>query len=52
MRPTLIKGSGGIFEVTLDGAPLFSKRAEGRFPVEGELIDRVHARQGGKKPAG
>jgi selenoprotein W-related protein len=33
----LLKGSGGVFEVTVDGALKFSKKATGRFPTEAEL---------------
>jgi selenoprotein W-related protein len=28
----LIPSGGGVFEVTLDGERIFSKKAEGRFP--------------------
>ncbi len=35
--PELIRGSGGIFDVRLDGALVFSKRAVGRFPEPGEV---------------
>ncbi len=34
---TLTKGSGGIFEVRRDEFVLFSKKAKGRFPEDGEL---------------
>ena len=33
----MIKGMGGIFDVRLDGALLFSKKAVGRFPEPGEV---------------
>jgi selT/selW/selH-like putative selenoprotein len=33
-----VRGSGGEFEVTLDGTLVFSKRAEGRFPELDELL--------------
>lgn len=33
----LIPGSGGVFEISLDGNKVFSKKALGRFPVEGEI---------------
>ena len=33
----LIKGSGGVFEVTLEGSLIFSKKTEGRFP-EGDEV--------------
>jgi selT/selW/selH-like putative selenoprotein len=28
-----------VFEVTVDGRQVFSKRALGRFPDEGEVVD-------------
>jgi selenoprotein W-related protein len=33
----LIPSSGGVFEVSLDDQPLFSKKALGRFPEDGEI---------------
>ena len=33
----LIKGSGGNFDVRLDGELIFSKKASGRFPQPGEV---------------
>jgi selenoprotein W-related protein len=33
----LIKGTGGVFEVKVDGEVAFSKRAMGRFPTPGEV---------------
>jgi len=33
----LIAGSGGVFEVTVDGALVFSKKQAGRFPEPGEI---------------
>ena len=33
----VIRGSGGVFEITVDGAMAFSKKACGRFPDETEL---------------
>ncbi len=35
---------GGVFEISVNGKPIFSKRAVGRFPNEGEveaLIDQA-----------
>ena len=29
---TLVPGAGGVFEVRVDGAPIWSSLAEGRFP--------------------
>jgi selenoprotein W-related protein len=36
---TLISGSGGVFDVTVDGKLLFSKHEQGRFPTDQEIID-------------
>ena len=33
----LIAGSGGVFEVTVDGKLIFSKKEVGRFPEPGEI---------------
>jgi selT/selW/selH-like putative selenoprotein len=40
---TLIKGSGGQFEVVLDGNPIWSKKKVGRFPEVHEILDRIPA---------
>lgn len=34
----LVDGSGGVFEVTVDGALLFSKKELGRHAEEGEVL--------------
>jgi selenoprotein W-related protein len=41
---TLVPGSGGIFEVRLDGAIVWSRKQEGRFPESKELKQRVRDR--------
>jgi selenoprotein W-related protein len=33
----LVSGSGGTFDIYLDGERVFSKRAAGRFPKPGEV---------------
>tara|TARA_B100000214_G_scaffold366797_1_gene336199 strand:- start:675 stop:851 length:177 start_codon:yes stop_codon:yes gene_type:complete len=33
----LIKGTGGVFEVTLNNSLIFSKKELGRFPNENEV---------------
>jgi predicted Rdx family selenoprotein len=33
----LIRGGGGIYDVTVDGAVIFSKSRAGRFPDPGEV---------------
>lgn len=35
---TLTAGSGGVFDVTVDGTVVFSKKQVGRFPEEGEVV--------------
>jgi selT/selW/selH-like putative selenoprotein len=39
----LISGRGGVFEITVDGAKLFSKKALGRFPADGEIVALIRA---------
>lgn len=41
---SLIPGSGGIFEVRLDGEVLFSRKAAGRFPESKELKQLIRDR--------
>jgi predicted Rdx family selenoprotein len=38
VRPTLIKGRGGVFEVRHGQEVVFSKREAGRFPAPGEVL--------------
>jgi selenoprotein W-related protein len=40
---TLVRGSGGRFEVTVDGGLLFSKAATQRHPQPGEVVDKIRA---------
>ena len=44
LESQLVRGSGGIFEVSVDGAPIFSKKEEGRFPSEKEIVDKLRER--------
>ena len=34
----LIPGGGGVFDVTVDGKVIFSKKSVGRFPGPGEIL--------------
>jgi len=43
VEATLVRGSGGEFEVTVDGKLVFSKRAEGRFPEAEEVLAHIPA---------
>lgn len=45
MAAELLKGSGGIFDVKVDGDLVFSKHEKGRFPEDGEVIDLIAARR-------
>lgn len=40
----LIASGGGVFEVSVDGDTIFSKRSLGRFPDEGEVLASIQAR--------
>jgi selenoprotein W-related protein len=46
----LIKGRNGVFEVRLDGEPVFSKREAGRFPEPGEVARAIAERIPGRRP--
>jgi selenoprotein W-related protein len=37
----LIPGTGGVFEVRVDGATIWSRKGEGRFPEMKELKQRL-----------
>jgi selT/selW/selH-like putative selenoprotein len=37
----LVRGSGGIFDVTVDNKKIFSKDDQGRFPTEKEILDQL-----------
>jgi selT/selW/selH-like putative selenoprotein len=37
----LVRGGGGIFDVTVDSKRIFSKHDEGRFPSEKEIVDKL-----------
>lgn len=38
---TLVPGTGGIFRITLDGAPIWDRKEMGGFPDAAELKRRV-----------
>ena len=40
----LVPGTGGIFEVRVDDALVWSKQGEGRFPESSELKQRIRDR--------
>ena len=38
-----MRGAGGIFVVSADNRKLFSKKEEGRFPTEAEIVDKLRS---------
>ena len=38
----LISSGGGVFEITLDNELIFSKKALGRFPDDGEIDNLIN----------
>jgi selenoprotein W-related protein len=38
---SLIPSSGGVFEVTVDGEKIYSKKETGEFPDESRMIDEI-----------
>ncbi len=44
----LIESSGGLFEVAVDGRPVFSKKASRRHAEPGEVLKAVQQLTGGK----
>jgi selenoprotein W-related protein len=38
LESKLIAGGGGVFDVTVDGKLVFSKKSVGRFPEPGEIV--------------
>jgi selT/selW/selH-like putative selenoprotein len=43
-----IESSGGVFEVAVDGRPVFSKKASRRHAESGEVLKAVQQLRGGK----
>ena len=37
----LVASSGGVFEITIDDKLVFSKKKEGRFPTDNEILELV-----------
>lgn len=48
----LVPGTGGVFEVRVDGEVIWSRRAEGRFPELKELKQRIRDKVAPDKPLG
>jgi selenoprotein W-related protein len=43
VQAELVKGSGGVFDVTADGALIYSKHRTGRFPENVEVLQSLRA---------
>ena len=41
----LVRGSGGIFDVTVDSQRIYSKHDTGHFPSEKEIVEQLRGRQ-------
>ena len=41
----LVRGSGGIFVVSVDNQQIFSKKQSGRFPTESEILEKIKGMQ-------
>ncbi len=39
----LVQGTGGVFEVTVDGTLVFSKKTLGRHANPGEVVNAIRA---------
>jgi selenoprotein W-related protein len=44
----LVQSSGGVFEVTVDGQGVFSKKAIGRHAKPGEVLQAIERLRSGK----
>jgi selT/selW/selH-like putative selenoprotein len=45
VKPKLIEGKDGVFDVVVDGQLVFSKHRVGRFPDTGEVEAAIRALQ-------
>lgn len=48
----LVPGTGGVFDVRLDGELLYSRKEEGRFPESKELKQLVRDKVAPERPLG
>jgi len=44
VRAELIKGSGGVFDVTVDDVLIYSKHRTGRYPGNAEVLQALRER--------
>jgi selT/selW/selH-like putative selenoprotein len=46
VQPELVKSDNGIFDVAADGALLFSKHRDDRFPSSAEIVETLRRLKG------
>lgn len=44
MKPTLIRGDNGVFDVDVESERIYSKDETGRFPRDEEILEKLRAR--------
>lgn len=45
LRVELLRSSGGVFEVAVDGELLYSKKKTGEFPEDEDVVAMIKARK-------
>lgn len=46
IQAEMVRGRGGVFDVTMDNEIIYSKKQSGRFPMPGEVEEKVSERVG------
>jgi selT/selW/selH-like putative selenoprotein len=41
IKPEVIQSGGGVFDITVDGIKIFSKKEQGRFPTPEEILKAI-----------
>ena len=44
IKAEMVRGRGGVFDVTVDNEVIYSKKQTGRFPMPGEVEERLSER--------
>lgn len=45
VAPELIRSGGGVFEISIDGELVYSKKSTGEFPADAEIVEMVQNRK-------
>ena len=48
VKPEMIEGRGGIFDVSVEGTKIWCKHDVGRFPEHNEVLDKIASVTGKK----